>query len=316
MRSLITSAFEQWLDVDDWDNFRSVGTMAWNQSSGEWTIDMDDISGFGGTSCSSRNVVLDESLLNNHTLLATIATHEMGHVLGLNHTGWEDSFDSNKPIMGICDYDNMEVAQDDRGNVVRLLGDLSPGTIHANAGFEMGSKEYWGKSSVASWSVSTLNTLDGDYNLRFKPSATNGYVYQTMNVAADETSTDFDARFNYRKVSTGSTTGKMTMQILSRRVEYGFISSGCEYNRFQGGATINQNDVNHSQYGFSVVRTESRTPTTSWATRTESTPYFTPLNWEGVDLRIRVLSAVILTSSGNFAKVSIDTTRVRLVPRP
>ena len=66
-----------------------------------------------------------------------VTVHEIGHVIGLDHTGQWDSFDSDETTMTGCAITNLEVMlsfeQDDAGNVVATFNDAD---LHANPSWE------------------------------------------------------------------------------------------------------------------------------------------------------------------------------------
>lgn len=307
----ITNGFEQWEDPQEYDGTKVISV---NESTAgdEITVSIEDLGGevLASTNCTDLpyTIKFDDGLDTN--LLEVIAAHELGHAIGLNHSGRYDSFQSDQSIESICYYASNEFSQDDHGAVTRLHGPLVPRTIQANSGFEEGSSIFWGKSSVSSWSVNGAAKRDGSFGLEWTPSSSGGYIYQTMNWADPQSGTAFDARTNRRRKSSGTTTGSMTLWVLSRRVEYGTAySQDCEYGQFTGGASVNQNFDFDRSFGWVTRQQKAFVPTTTYKAETTSGSYDPSSSYEGVDLRVKVSSTVKI--GGSFATIYTDTTRVR-----
>jgi len=249
-------------------------------------------------------ISLNPTLLEVAVEMEHWARHEMGHLLGLEHTGDDDSFGGPAETMATCTSSattGTSASQDDYGNITHKKGDLEPEIIHANAGFEQGTS-FWGTSQVSSFYTTTSNPQDGLDAARFKPSAAGGYIYQTMNYAAAGEKS-IDARTNHRKTSSAETSGTVTLEILVRQVTYA-DNPQCSY------PTGKNQNVRSSVGSWTVVRQEAATPTTSWAILTEATLYTINAGWHAADIRVRVKSTVQF-SLGNYAELGIDTTRAR-----
>ncbi len=309
-KASVRDGLDDWLTVKSYDGTRVVSSITETGSGDIPVKKVVGLPGAGGTDCTVAGpapvLTLDADLTN--TQFKDIGAHEMGHHLEMYRRGRYDHCGGLESYMGICRTTvNKALSQDDYGHVEHHWGPLYPYSIHANVGFEHGTTWWW-KSNVSDFYTSGSSPRHGSNALRWRPTADNGYVYQTMNFV-NSGGEEIDARMSYRKISSSTTTGDMKMEILRRRVDYGLASSGdCEYNQFQAGANDDQN-VRDVVYNFVRKRRETVTPTTTWQGRTEGTNYTMPV-WEGADIRFRVKSTVKYTDQ-TFALLTIDTARAR-----
>ena len=254
--------------------------------------------------------------------MADIVTHEMGHHLEMWHTGASDHFDfSSRPsLLAICEETyagspltvQTELTADDYAHVIHKWGGATFPPVQANHGFEAGLT-YWKTSSVSIFDLSTADPYNGSNSVRWKPSSAGGYVYQTTNFVKAG-GHKIDARTAYKKVFNEATNGDLRLQIQRQKIDYGFAhgppQKDCEYEQFQPGATVDQNE-RQVLYGYQVIRTEFLTPTASWQLGTETNTHTFSSTWEGFDVRVRVRSDVKKDSDGSFALIDIHDTRVR-----
>lgn len=301
--------------VAQWENPNELNgdVVSFNEEifGGDFDVTIEPLGGASGsTGCSASSTGGDIRLDSSLTLseIEKTGMHEAGHALGLKHTGYRDSHDGPKvPAMATClsasNAAARNVIQDDAGSLTRLHSFSTAETMHANAGFERGEL-YWGKSSVSDFYDTTTGTLDGSRNLRFRPTADYGYIYQTMNYV-DAAGEDIDARTNIKKIVTWTSTGQIRMRLLTRVVTYA-AASGCSVGQYVTG--LNQNSRTHG--ALTIVRTETSTPTSSWKTVTEPTLYASGGHGNR-DVRIRVESNVKYSSTGGYATIAVDTTRAR-----
>ena len=313
-RDLVRDGVDDWLTPKRYTGAQVVTGIEeiWN---GQVILkEVANLDGWGATDCNApaRFIKLSANLATEQ--YRDIAAHEMGHHLEMWHTGKNDHFGGQLSYEAICQYHSngnpvdQQLSQDDYGHVGHHWDGLSAKSIHANVGFEHGTTWWW-KSEVDDFYTSSYSPMHGSLALRWRPKVAQGYVYQTMNFA-NSAGEEIDARTNYKKISSSTTTGRMKMQILVQRVDYGFISSGCEYKQFQGNDYRDQNSRS-IVYAFTVVRTQNLpNPSTSWQVATETSEYLIGYTYEGADVRVRVWSN-LKYSDGSFALVSIDTLRAR-----
>lgn len=306
-------AMADWNGVKDYDGGKVVNSLSETTGSADVDVYFHPSPGGNSNSLASAECVWPQATISFNSVLEDdwstsdwehISRHEMGHLMGLEHTGDDDSFGGQTETMATCaSHTSTSLSQDDVGNITHKKGDLSPETINANAGFEEGTT-WWGKSSVQDFSHATGGAQDGSGYLTFRPSAAYGYVYQTMNYAASG-GKKIDARVNHKKIVNWATTGNMKMEILVRSVEYkdGTCGSGWPTGKDQN----HRDDVG----SWTTVRTDTFTPSASWSWTTVGALYTIPSSWDAADIRIRVRSNLKYVQYGNYSTVAIDTTRAR-----
>lgn len=150
--------------------------------------------------------------------------HEMGHILELEHTGDEDSFDGGKPIMSTCmsftSGSGREIRQDDWQNLHYQKAYVNGGeTMSANLGFNRGLS-YFAATGGNYWYT------DSSARTRFKRPNW-GYFYQTTAVAR-ASGEDYGVRVNWARLYSG-TYGYVFAQMYARPVTYGDQTTNCVY---------------------------------------------------------------------------------------
>lgn len=264
--------------------------------------DFQGTSTYGQASCTSGFIKLNPDIRGNTLLLPIVARHEMGHVLGLGHTGDEDSFNGdNPPTMATCLSESVaatrKYAQDDAGALIFRNSGLTPEFIHANDSFEENTK-YWGITG-GTWTVVTGGAINGSKYLKFKPTSSADNVYQTMNFAV--AGARVDARVNNaRDASTDTGTVKLEIQVRSHN--YG-SNPACSWPTGKDQNTV-------------TLGTWSTVATTNWVavapswTSLDTPIYNVPTTWDAADARVRFYSNV-KNSSGALTYVRIDNLRAR-----
>ena len=266
----------------------------------------------------SPGVYLNRTLLENEGNIVhpayqndweKIFLHEVGHTLGLAHTGKDDSYGvtgSQRPMMSTC----MSIAnsslrvmdQDDYGALQKQHADSDPRVLTANYGFHRGTK-WWGRMNgtltstgqIAHWRPNSSNPL-------------NSYYFQTTALASTA-SENFDLATRVRRPAAGRA-GNVHLAIWAAPVSYG-TASDCSGDQFLSG--VNQNGTRTVGYSHQT-----------WFLKENSTHYIgaTDTTWHNfdtgtgsvigqfADVRIRI-SHDLRTSGGSLQTIDFDNTRLR-----
>ena len=149
--------------------------------------------------------------------------HKMGHILDLSHTGDEDSFGyaGEKPSLATCPphyaYSGYVFGQDDSSALQYHVG--AGGHLSANKSMEeAGYPKYWDLTG-GQMSIIAGGAHQGDQYLRWTPTSTGQYVYQTTNLARRPTDPDaWDIRKRvYSTVTNGGSFSPVGLDTLSVR---------------------------------------------------------------------------------------------------
>lgn len=193
-----------------------------------------DASNYGRAWCDK--ISFNSVWRNNLGVLGGTATHEMGHVLTLKHAHRLDSREAGTPIpsMATCiDDDNGQQATkitteaDDHAALV--YSGATENSMHANEGFENGTRFWTHESLRTDWEVLTgpnPSAPRGSKVLRFRrhlgTGANWGVIYQSVRVI---TPGRFDGGLYARKGSSG-VRGRLILQVPWRALLYG-INPDC-----------------------------------------------------------------------------------------
>jgi hypothetical protein len=282
---------QAFVDID-----RGGGSGVWNIHRVDEPGGDDDVNGV--TYCNSREIEVNDSPSGNG--LRDVAAHEMGHVLGFDHTGQYDSRDGRFPLMATCqDFGTTRsLSQDDSAKMFEVFS--AAAGIHSNIGFER-DYTYWGFSGSHSKLIRTDTAHYGYRSLGWKPLSSTSFVYQTVTLNT-EPGVDLTPRMSLRKYTAGTTTGYVSVRMRVRGRDYANPVAGCFYpnGRYQNTVTAQEGQWHYSSWG-------TYTPTTSWVNR-DFPDMDLPTGYDAYDIQIHIYSSV--KADGSYREIDIDNPRV------
>jgi hypothetical protein len=257
-----------------------------------------------------------------------VLQHELGHALGLHHTGTLDNLTGlEPPIMATCLplFSTVRaLGNDDGGN---LSHKRASKVVSNDGSFELASSIDPGGTNKIGWwptggsltrSSSSNYVLGGGWNARFTPSSGLNYLNQQMNYTYDPTDDNnyANARVAYRKLNT-SHSGTIILTWESRIVTYPTpdppppppAPTPCEDGpgRWQSGLdqSTRTSTTSYSKY----LPDRVLTPSTSWQIAAHTQPEARLLGDAQKDFRVGVTSTVT-NSSGVYSTVALDLLHV------
>lgn len=244
-------------------------------------VDLGDLGGYG--SCADGVIKLDDFYVGKQARMNGVAVHEMGHVLGMKHVGWDDNhvaYGAAFPTMVAAwcvpagedfaqvEKDLVSTAPDDHAHLYGRQG--SGSGLSADPSFETVASvnNYFTINNATFTRASSTNSSYGSYNLHFtgnEPwSGNDPYVYQNTFIRDPGT---LDAAAQIRKANS-TDAGSVAVRLVSRSVS---APSACEF----------------SASGDWVIRQENTvTPTTTWTNY--ATANYTPSGSAAVGAIFRV----------------------------
>jgi len=316
-KNRVRDGFEIWEDVKKAAGEKPISIT--EQSSGEWDIysvsDLDARYTFGGaTTCNvSSNggwIALDffkwGSTYVTDDSKEGLAAHEIGHAIGLVHTGIYDSFYHNgeAPTMEGCATmmsnphtwpNHLNTLEDD--DFASAVAKTWNKHVNPNPSFEHGTAPGW-KRSGGSWSVPSSGGGLGPRYLKHTGYAKYVENYVTMfDLAAGSLTGRFRSGVRYKEPS--SHIGTIKVEFAERGVNYPFETTGCESSQFpkhstdsgSGGRDLNDPDV---AVQYTIRSSLTYNPTTAWSNLTWGS--WKAVSTVGAEFRIRVYNYLEDTS--------------------
>lgn len=311
--STALTGFEVW----EWDADKYNGgvPVAISTTSGQttvavgWSVLSSDSWGVG--LCDLNTIFFNlnkrEQLLANQSWFLYLSAHEMGHAIGLDHVGKQDSYNGdNPPVMWSCGVGNAtyRLKQDDNAGV-QIQTDATGvyRSATANSSFEEdgGFMEFWGKSSSTT-ATRISGGVDGTpYSARISDTSAAAAIFSTTALIDDPTIDWVVARANYRKILS-SHVGTVNVQLRVRTYDSGGSSCGFPARK-----------VGSHSYGTAYYYSKTCTPTTSWNYCTTAGQDPATKNAETGGVEVRVYFTNNMTSSptsGHRAPIDVDRLRV------
>lgn len=265
---------------------------------------------YGSSECTfGASMYINRDYVGSQSFVYKLSRHEMGHLIGMEHTGSKDSWNGdNPPTMSTCiDRSLFNTAnilsQDDQAYSNWLHGVLANRQLHANIGFEQGFG-LWGRSGgTVEWQSSGGATGPG--RIRHLTSSSTSYVYQTINLATgDDSGQPYRSVINYKVASAGHS-GIIEGELFRQNITYGGGDNGCEY----ADGLQNLNSPSYSTSGFVNVATTGPiglAGKTSWTSGASVWEY--PPMANGYRMQLRVYSHA-KDSAGASQWVYLDNLR-------
>ncbi|MEZ5282424.1 MAG: hypothetical protein R2770_18345 [Acidimicrobiales bacterium] len=170
-------------------------------------------------------------VVNDIGRVPTVAAHEAGHLLELDHTGLDDNYDGISsqapPTMATClasgATDTRAIGNDDAGHMTdRHDSTTSSDRVTANPSFE-NQLDYWEEylagGAAVHTSLGVTDSLVGSFHMRFRHDV-GGSRVQSVTRVANAGGRTFDARASFKRMNS-SHTGRVTLTVVYQNVDYG-----------------------------------------------------------------------------------------------
>lgn len=247
------------------------------------------------TTSTGPRIRINSRIITDEDAVRTVAAHEMGHLLGLGHSGDEEAVEGRQPIMATCSTDPFgtgnHLSSDDESYVNWRYSAAQYYQMNANYGFEQGTRRW--TLAGGTWEELATGGAGGVKRIRHKTTNNSSYIQQRVRVATGTDDHWYRVVFQY-KVESASATGFVKGIVYRARLSYAEDVNDCGFeddlHLSSGGYENTGNYDDPSQAGFiAMVSTgDLAVNKTSW-TRAES-DWYDPLDAEGYEFDIRVYS--------------------------
>lgn len=288
-------AIEEWDTAIDYDGAKLM-PLSEVSSGGDIQISVLNIDGPAEMHCpglddQDRRIILDPSIMTDQEFVWMASRHEMGHHLGLFHTGDDASGSTDVATMSTCSESalpsNNALTKDDYAYMMYVHSDAGYYQMQANYGFEQGL-DYWGYSGGV-LEHQTTGGAGGPQRLRHKTVTSASYVHQYFNFAVGNDNEEYRSVAQY-KVDASNYTGHLTATLYRKQLDYYALDPNEVYCGWADGlSSLNQYDEISTSY-VAMVSTDQSTVTgkTSWY-KVES-DWVDPANADGYRFDYRVHS--------------------------
>lgn len=311
-RSRVRAAAANWNKGLDYDASRLQGLFEGGGTGGNdirinFTTRFDGTSTLGSVNAACDQLDIAQRLVDAE--LQSIALHEFGHFLGLQHTGVNDNFmngdvTDTRPAMSTCTAPMQAYKQDDEAALGFLHSKLYPPSIVANMGFERGNT-IWvrsNSSSVLTYKQDFSKAANGAYYVHFRNVAGSDTLYQTISYSSRNQTRSLQALANLRYPPTSyspTASGQARVELVMRFVSYP-----------SGGACVYPDGSDHNTRStvgsFYIARTKACPLSYSWSVCATDAHAVDPQG----EVKTRMYSDV-KNSSGQLIGVEADDLRTR-----
>jgi len=322
----VAAGVEAWNSPDNVSGGQYVNIVeAVSEQSADILITIDATLGLGGAGlCADGELRLGSQVFQQvGAYQQFVSRHEMGHIIGLRHTGRYDDFtlgagdpDTIATMWTTCDSNELDGAgsllyQDDEAQLVYRWNVQNPPPLQPNTSFENNTPDqYWGKTG-GTLVVEYSGSSNGSNHVRWKSTRDSDYMFLTTNWvtggAFDQDVAEVDAKGQFKRFSSGDT-GDINLQVWTRLREYADAEPPCEDEKWASG--LNQNsDFSATSFVKRVKKRSGISGFASWGSITTG-DYEVPSSWDGTDVQIRLKSEV-LASGGARQYIRLDHVRIR-----